>query len=162
MRREWPNDIDPELQQGLEATIVDARAKYRVAQRSEPEPVVLFHVQTREGLDLAISFELVPDQLNIYFNGCTVLLEYAAHVPKFGKNPRALDDWRRKCLDTVRGVLISDLRIRTRSWGSRTLGGVLSRREGDRWITVGGGGSCLMPFGKSHTAEYPNWIARAG
>jgi hypothetical protein len=117
-------------------------------------------VEARE--DLKLSIELLADQLNIYFNGCVVLLEYSAHVPKFGRNPNALSDWRSECLEVVHSILTRDLRISTRSWGAKVLGGYLWRRNGDSWLCVGGGGSPLMFLGRHRTTEYRRLTGAGG
>ena len=107
--------VDETLRISLESALSAAGARYRREERREPEHV-LYVVETRENKDLNLSLQLVADQLNVCFNGCAVLLEYAAHVPKFGRNPSALADWRSECLETVRAVLSSDLRISVRAW----------------------------------------------
>src|SRR5512134_3954143 len=114
--------VDETLRISLESALSAAGARYRREERREPEHVVTYVVETRENRDLNLSLQLVADQLNVCFNGCAVLLEYAAHVPKFGRNPSALADWRSECLETVRAVLSSDLRISVRAWGKRVFG----------------------------------------
>jgi hypothetical protein len=121
--------------------------------------LVTYKIETR-GAGLAVSIELLPDQLNVNFGGCGLVIELAAHHPRFGSNPRAFEDWQQRCLDTVRGVLTSDLRIETRSLGGAVRGGWIWRREGEKWVRCGGGGDILMLFGEKWVTEYRDWLAR--
>ena len=93
-------------------------------------------------------------------SGAGLVIELAAHYPKFGVNPRAFEDWGQQCLETVRVVLTSDLRIETRSLGGAVQGGYVWRREGERWVCCGGGGHPFVFFGKRRMTEYRDWLAR--
>lgn len=155
----WPTAIDGRLRGDLEELLRGVGARFRFEEYEEGS-LVTYDIETRKGSDLAVSIELLSDQLAVNFGGCGLVIELAAHHPKFGTNPRAFEDWRQQCLDTVRAVLTSDLRIETRSRGGAVHGGYVWRREGETWVPCGGGGDILMFFGKKRVTEYRDWLAR--
>jgi len=158
-RAEWPVVVDGHLRRDLEALLQEVRARFRCDEYDEGK-LVTYNVETSVGSHLTLSIDLLPDQLNLNCGGCAVLIELAAHHPKFGINPRAFEDWRARCLSSVRAVLTSDLRVETRSRGDRVLGGYLWRREGSNWVPCGGGGDIMMFLGRKHVTEYHDWLAR--
>jgi hypothetical protein len=158
-RTPWPTSIDGRLRGDLEELLRGVGARFRF-EEYENATWVTYKIETRAELGLAVSIELLPDQLNVNFGGCGLVIELAAHHPKFRSNPRAFEDWRQRCLDTVRDVLTSDLRIETRSLGGTVRGGWIWRREGESWVRCGGGGDILMFFGEKRVTEYRDWLAR--
>lgn len=159
MTNPWPIAIDGRLRSDLEDVLREVGARFRFEEK-ETGVWVSYGIETREELGLVVSIDLLPDQLNLALGGCGLVLELAAHHPKFGSNPRAFEDWRRHCLDTVRGLLTSDLRIETRSRGGTVHGGYVWRREGERWVRCGGGGDLMMFFADRWVTEYRDWLAK--
>ncbi len=151
-----PATIDRELQLDLECQLTEAgltlQAKAMTCGDNGSDwDYVVYTVDGASGGRLALALELYPDPLDIRMGGCEMFLELAAFSP----NPRARELWREHVARTVGQLLDSDLRIETRWWRGKFVGGYCWRRDGDRWILVGGGGNPLMFLCKKRVNEYP-------
>lgn len=154
--RNWPQTIDERLQCDIESLL----SELGIAYQCEPQfggQVLRYAMQPAGNITPTLVLELTPDQLNVNLNGCSVGLELAAHVPKLRKNARAFEDWRTECLQVLRQILTSDLRVETRVLGRRVVGGSVWRFSDGNWILVGGGGCLLMGLGRKAIKEYRNW-----
>lgn len=146
------------IESDLEELFKELRVPYR---KSKFDGRTNYAIMTRPGIGLELNLDLFADQLNINFNGCFVMLEQASFEWRFSRNPKALEEWRTDCLDTIRKVMTSDLKVETRVRLDGTpLGGFLYRWDGERWESCGGGGSMLMFLGTKKVSEYRSWQCR--
>jgi len=147
----------------IEDLLEELRIPYRKSRNDGAWPCVTFAIVTRPGIDLELDLELYPDQVNINFDGCFLMLEQSAFEWRFRSNPKALEEWRTDCLDRIRKIMTSDLRVETRVRQDGTpIGGFLYRWDGQQWESCGGGGSMLMFLGVKKVSEYRSWQACDG
>jgi hypothetical protein len=152
---------DPVLERQIDHLLDSLRARYEKSRvDSNADGWVTYKLLPRAGLNLRLDLELCADTLNVNFNGCYLMLEAVAHMPKFRGNPKAFNEWRDHTLVCVRNILTSNLKVETRSRWGRLLGGFLYRWDGQKWECCGGGGSLLLPFGDRVVSEYPAWLAK--
>ena len=151
-----PAAIDRELQHDLERQLTEAGLTFHAEAMTCDDygsdwDYVVYTVDGASQGRLALGFELYPDQLDICVGGCEMLLELAGFWP----NPRARELWREDVARTVGQLLGSELRIETRWWRGKFVGGYCWRRDGERWILVGGGGNPLIVLCKKRVNKYP-------
>ena len=151
-----PTTIDRELQRDLERQLTEAGLTFHAESMTCEDygsgwDYVVYTVDGASQRRLALGFELYPDQLDVRVGGCEMFVELAAFLP----NPRARELWREHVARTIGQLLDSELRIETRWWRGRVIGGFCWRRNGERWILVGGGGNPLMFLCKKRVDEYP-------
>lgn len=150
-----PAAIDRELQHDLERQLTEAGLTFQAEALTCDDygsdwDYVVYIVDGASQGRLALGFELYPDQLYIRIGGCEMFLELAGFLP----NPRARELWREHAARTVGQLLDSELRIETRWWRGKLVGGYCWRRDGERWILFGGGGSVFMFLCSKRTDEY--------
>lgn len=83
----------------IEDLLKELRIPYRKSRNDEACGCVTFAIMTRPGIDLELDLELYPDQVNINFDGCFLMLEQSVFEWRFRSNPKALEEWRTDCLD---------------------------------------------------------------
>ena len=147
---------DLELERGLDQLL--SRLAVRHEKLRLEEYGIKYTISTRPGIDLQLDLELYADQLNVNFNRCFLMLEAAAHMPKFRRNPNALSEWRAHSLNFVRDLLTSDLRVETWWTRGRLKGGFLDRWDDNHWERCGGGGP-FLPVRDRKLSEYRSWRA---